>query len=640
MKRPGNEGVDETRLHRCPECGNELPASLSRKVCPFCLLKLGLEDLDESPEVGEQIGHYRILDTLGAGGMGRVYVAQDLKLKRRVALKVLSDSFTEEPAGLARFRREAQSLAALRHPNVVTVYSVEESDGIHYIVMELVDGETLDTLLTPTGLGLERFLDVACAMSGAVGAAHEQGIIHRDLKPSNVMLDEDGQVKVLDFGLAKSWASLPARLSSGAATEEGTLIGTVPYMSPEQLQSRELDTRSDVFSLGIVLYELATGRHPFECETPAETISAILRDEPPSMGDDHKELPRAQERIVGRCLKKDPDERYASAIELAQDLLELKQEVSPTPRFQDAPAWTRALEWDRLWPVALAVVLAVLIGAVLLRPGRVPPDGAEVIGDGSESPVVEQDTDGQDLVGQESLDAISEGESAAESLVDRSEQLLRDASTLPPEVHATNEKQAEASISTDRLSEYSVRASLFRHTPDGSLLIASGARVAPGDELFMTFESSADLNVYILNEDDLGGVFVLFPLQGVDLENPLPAGSVYRLPGRRRGTDFNWQVSSAGGEEHLLIIASTEPIRQIEQLFEGLAQATLSERDYVVVPETVIAELRGIGGLVETGSYELPSPSGRLFAHVRSIAEEPESVKGVWMRQINLENPL
>ena len=208
--------------------------------------------------------HYRLRAKIGEGGMGEVYRAEDSKLGREVALKVLPTEMTSDPQRLERFQREARAVAALNHPNIVTIYSVEEADGVHFLTMELVDGEALDRLIPKDGLDLGRLLDISIPLADAIAAAHDRGIVHRDLKPANVMVGADGRVKVLDFGLAKLQPTELAAEEFTAAptlmmTREGVIMGTAPYMSPEQAKGSEMDHRTDIFSLGIVVYEMAIG---------------------------------------------------------------------------------------------------------------------------------------------------------------------------------------------------------------------------------------------------------------------------------------------------------------------------------------------------------------------------------------------
>ncbi len=234
--------------------------------------------------IGRTLAHYRITAAIGAGGMGQVYRATDTKLGRDIALKVLPADMAGHPERLDRFRREARALAALDHPGIVTVYSVEEHEGVHFLTMQLVEGQPLDRIIPGTGLPLDQAMSIAAALAEALAAAHEKGIVHRDLKPPSVMITKEGRVKVLDFGLAKmsgGEASSNSALATEARTSEGVVMGTVPYMSPEQVQGRDVDHRTDIFSLGVILYEMATGRRPFHSDSSAGLMSAILRDSPP-----------------------------------------------------------------------------------------------------------------------------------------------------------------------------------------------------------------------------------------------------------------------------------------------------------------------------------------------------------------------
>jgi serine/threonine-protein kinase len=274
-----------------------------------------------------RLGHYEILGPLGAGGMGEVYRARDHRLGREVAVKVLPQEVAASPDRLARFEVEARTVARLSHPNIVTLHSVEDEAGVRFITMELVDGQTLSTLATPGGLPLARLLEIAIPLTDALVAAHERGVVHRDLKPGNVMVTRDGRVKVLDFGLARMTALDPARQLSVTTLEESVsgqgVIGTVPYMSPEQLRGEDVDARSDLFALGIILHELATGRKPFPGASRAEVTSSILRDPPPSLA--RADLPDDFERIVGRCLEKNPRERAQSALDISNDLRRIRK---------------------------------------------------------------------------------------------------------------------------------------------------------------------------------------------------------------------------------------------------------------------------------------------------------------------------
>jgi serine/threonine protein kinase/Flp pilus assembly protein TadD len=282
--------------------------------------------------IGRTLAHYRITVAIGAGGMGEVYRATDAKLGRDVALKVLPAEMASSPERIERFQREAKALAALDHPGIVGVYSVEEADGVHFLTMQLVEGQSLDCLIAEGSLPVEKLLEIATALADALAAAHEKGIVHRDLKPANVMVTKDGRVKVLDFGLAKvAGPGDAARTDSGLPTEmqtrEGLVMGTVPYMSPEQVQGRAVDHRTDIFSLGIILYEMASGRRPFQSDSAAGLMSAILRDTPPPVMLLRGDLTAELQRVIEGCLQKDPVARTQTAREVCDELAALRRQL-------------------------------------------------------------------------------------------------------------------------------------------------------------------------------------------------------------------------------------------------------------------------------------------------------------------------
>jgi non-specific serine/threonine protein kinase len=266
--------------------------------------------------IGSTLSHYRVLEKLGEGGMGEVYRAEDTRLKRQVALKVLPGEMARDPERLRRFQREAEAIASLNHPGIVTIFSVEEADGVHFLTMELVSGKRLDEMVPAGGMAMEDFVGVAVPLVEALVAAHDRGIIHRDLKPANVMVADDGQVKVLDFGLAK-------------------LRQTDRFSDETQLPTEAL---TDVFSVGIVLHEMITGERPFTGKSSASLITAILRDRPGSVSKLRADVPAALERVILRCLQKDPQERFQSAKELRDEIVEL-----PTAPEEDAASRVRSI---------------------------------------------------------------------------------------------------------------------------------------------------------------------------------------------------------------------------------------------------------------------------------------------------------
>jgi serine/threonine protein kinase len=283
--------------------------------------------------IGRTVSHFKIIAKLGEGGMGEVYRAKDTKLGREVAFKVLPEEMASDPGRLSRFQREAKTVAAMNHPNIVTIYSVAEADGVHFLTMELVSGKTLDDLLPTGGFSLDRFLALATPIADAVVSAHSEGIIHRDLKPANVMVTDKGdRVKVLDFGLAKLSADVAAddrsQFTTLAQTQAGLTVGTPHYMSPEQVRGKTVDHRSDIFSLGVMLYEMATGKRPFQGASAIELMSSVLKDTPPVLTEAKPELPRHLGRVIGRCLERSPADRYQTARDVYNALKGLREETS------------------------------------------------------------------------------------------------------------------------------------------------------------------------------------------------------------------------------------------------------------------------------------------------------------------------
>jgi serine/threonine-protein kinase len=273
--------------------------------------------------IGRTLGHYLIREKLGTGGMGEVYLAEDTKLARNVALKVLPPELASNPDRRERFHREAKAVAALNHPNIVTLHSVEEAEGVLFLTLELVDGETLRDKIDRGPIPVEQVFDLGAQIGEGLSKAHAAGILHRDLKPHNVMVTADGRVKLLDFGLAKFLERRetdPDAPTMARETSPGMTLGTAGYMAPEQALGKEVDARADLFALGVVLYEMATGRSPFRGETLAAFFDSLLHDAPPSLSAVNPELPRDLARIVERAMEKEPARRYASAEELVSDL--------------------------------------------------------------------------------------------------------------------------------------------------------------------------------------------------------------------------------------------------------------------------------------------------------------------------------
>ena len=321
--------------------------------------------------IGRNLSQYRVTASIGAGGMGEVYRASDSRLGRDVAIKVLPAAMASDPDRRQRFEKEARAASALNHPNILTVYDIGESDGTTFIAMELVEGKTLRELMASGDpVPMKRLLDVAVQTADGLAKAHSAGIVHRDLKPENLMLSKDGFVKILDFGLAKLTETVSEDVTGlptvVGATQPGTVMGTAGYMSPEQASGHTVDFRSDQFTLGTILYEMATGRRAFQRKTGAETLVAIIREEPDPLGHLAPSAPAPVRWIVERLLAKDPEERYASTKDLARDLKSVRDHLSETSASGGLQAAEPAKLRRRGWALPAAAALAVGIAAGIL----------------------------------------------------------------------------------------------------------------------------------------------------------------------------------------------------------------------------------------------------------------------------------
>ena len=488
---------------------------------------------------GSRWRHLEILELTGQGSYADVYRARDTRLNREVALKLLRPGIASDTEAL-----EGERLANVKHPNLVTVYGAASEDGALGLWMEYVRGETLRDRVEAQGpLGPREAAALGIELCGALAALHAAGLVHRDVKAQNVMREQGGRTVLMDLGAGTEIGEGPERHS-----------GTPLYMAPEVLNGGAGTPRSDIYSLGILLYYAVCGRHPVTADTVEELRDSHRRDERRRLRDVRPDLPTAFIRVIERAIAPDPEARFETVGEMEQALAT----AAETDRAA-VPETTRRPR-ARIWAGLLAVALAAW-AILFLWPRGVPSAG------------------------------------------------------------------------------YTIDATLLRAAAGTEEALLPGSRVVPGDRIHLELEASRDLHVYVLAEDDRGEAYLLFPLPGCAVRNPLAGERRHRLPPDQNGRRFSWGVSSAGGTEHLLIVASPEALVDFEAELATLPPPQRTEALAMPLDPEALASLRGVGLLVESDETIDAATRRSVFAKARRLGAGPEAGRGVWVRQIDLINP-
>jgi tetratricopeptide (TPR) repeat protein/tRNA A-37 threonylcarbamoyl transferase component Bud32 len=533
---------------------------------------------------GDKIQHYEIVRLLGKGGMGEVYLAHDTKLDRKVAIKFLPDEMHSDPSSRERFLREAKAAAALDHPFICKIFEAGEYEGKSYIVMEYVAGATLKDKIAEAPLSLSAALKVALEVAEALEAAHEKGIVHRDLKPSNLMCAPQGHIKVMDFGLAKHIVSetgagalsqtLTRTMTAGQAeasiTGKGAVVGTIAYMSPEQAKGAPVDARTDIFSLGIVLTEIATGKHPFDRPTPVETLTAVLRDSPPQVHIKPKVLNPALGRILNKALAKDPAARYQKISEMAADIRALLADIEPR-------SWFGLRGWRaRAAAIAGAAVILALAGIVVLRPknGSAPSAGPKPI----KVLIADFDNKTGDAVFDDALEqsfAIGLEGASFVTLYDRG-QARRLAGQLDPNAAGRLDKETALLVSRREGVNVVVHAVIEQDKPGGGYTIRTQAVDPISSDVLAESSETIPTKAGVLKAADLLAGRLRASLEGVPPESireaskeTFTAGSLEAMKAYARAQD----LTTAGKDEEAIkeYLKALEIDPNLGRAYAGLA---------------------------------------------------------------------
>lgn len=559
-----------------------------------------VEGVPPAPPFLFQWGHLRVLEQIGQGSFGDVYRAFDTVLQREVALKLRRGDRDGGGSGARRVLAEARRLAQVRHPNVLVVHGADVHDGRVGLWTDLVRGRTLEERLAAEGpCGADEAALVGVDLCRALAAIHAAGLVHGDLKCANVMREEGGRILLMDFG---SVSELPGERGATAAGAAG-LSGTPLAMAPEVLQGDAPTRAADIYALGNLLYRLVSGVYPLTARSADELQAMHASGERVPLRDARPDLPTAFVTIIERALAGDPAERYASTGAMEAALAQTLESARPPRRAAEGtpPPAPRTRRRGWAWVIAAAVVLAIIAvaGNSLLERSR-------------------------------RASTPEEPQTAPRSA---------GAPSSPPQAVETGRLAGSANTNPIAAARIDVNATLHRVREGREEALPSGALVHPGDDLFLRIKGTEPMHVYVLNEDETGDLFALFPVAGLDIANPLAGDVEHRLPGARAGVVQDWQVTSAGEKESILVIASRQPLLPLEREIAKMPAAEAGRPiEYPRIEPQALEGFRGIGGLEESRSARARSGEGRLATLARSLPEMVDDPGGIWVRLFELHN--
>lgn len=537
-------------------------------------------------------GHFVILEQVGAGAFGAVYRASDTKLQREVALKLLWPQKSESSTRSSRVLQEARLLARVRHPNVVTVHGADQIDGQVGLWMEFVSGSTLAEVLRTQGpFSAREAALIGLDLTRALAAVHRKGLLHGDIKAHNVMREQGGRTVLMDFGTGKD---LNRELPGDPGQTRSDFAGTPLYLAPEVFDGRARSRAADIYSLGVLLYHLVTDAYPVEGQTKAAVGEAHQRQERHRLRDVRPELPDGFVQIVERALAADPGDRFQSAGAFEAALALFLGSAADTRAGQDAGARRSAVVslWRDHW-VGVTTASLLLIGGGYWAATRGMTRGIP------------------------------------------SERPTNTAGVLTAATPSSHTSDSPAALE----SAYRIGAVMHRRVGDQDVRLRQGDRVTPGDKLSLEVRVSSPTYVYVVEADDQGESYLLFPLPDLQLKNPLSPDQRHHLPGPRNGEEIDWQVSSPGGHEHFLIFANPKPLDGFEQLFAALPRPQMNKPILSArLSQRGIGVLRGVGGL----TAESPDRKGPRLTDLFTspLGDTEETVRGSWVRQVTFDNPI